>query len=427
MVDTVRVVQGSNLLAYDSAEVIIDTVERMHETIARRPLFWSPVPPRPGRAHGLIASSVYHSIRKVNGALREGTRLLFQLIPEGVPSQGYSPAQVRAVAALNGVFGDHLEATANPLAIGMSLHLNGEPLEIGHLARAGDGPAVSPDLVIFVHGLSLSELSWSRNDVRPLGDKLQDELGYTPLYLRYNTGRHISSNGREFSALLDNLLRAWPVPVESLTLIGHSMGGLVIRSAGWYGSREQRRWIKHLRRVVCLGTPHHGSPLERAGHAFDVAIARFPYLAPLALGRHRSAGIKDLSHGDLLDEDWQDHQPHRPRVDNRRAVPLLRGVDYYFVAATLGKDGKDPLGHVLGDLLVRLDSALGSHGNRLKKLEVREDHCRVFPEKNHFDLLDDARVHEQILEWFRGGAAPVQRRPQLPSGRPDAGGSPGGN
>lgn len=405
MANSIRLVQGGHLLAFDSVEVIVDTVERMHETVARRPPFWSPQPPAPGRAHGRIASSVYRSIRGINRALCKGSQQIFELIPEGTPLPECTPGEIRAIAALNGILGDHLEATGNPLAFRMSLHGNGKPLDIDPGALARDLPEAGPHPVIFVHGLGLSELSWSRNNSRSLGDRLQEELNCTPVYLRYNSGRHISSNGRELSQLLDNLLETWPVAVESLTLVGHSMGGLVIRSAGWYGHRERRGWLKKLRRVVCLGTPHHGSPLEKAGHAFDVAIGKFPYLAPLALGKHRSAGIKDLSHGDLLDEDWQDYQPHLPRQDARRAVPLLHGVDYYFAAATLGKNSKDPLGFLLGDLLVRLDSALGSHNDQVKKLDVREDHCRVFHEKNHFDLLDDPRVHEQVLEWFGGSCA----------------------
>ena len=148
-----------------------------------------------------------------------------------------------------------------------------------------------------------------------------EELGCTPLYLRYNTGRHISTNGQEFAQLLEQLCEAWPVPVESLSLIGHSMGGLVIRSASWYAQQAQSTWLQHLQRVVCLGTPHHGSPVERAGHALDRAMQRIPYTEPLALGRRRSAGIKDLRHGDLLDEDWQGHHPDRHRPDTAGWFP----------------------------------------------------------------------------------------------------------
>lgn len=125
-----------------------------------------------------------------------------------------------------------------------------------------------------------------------------------------------------------------------------------------------------------------------------------PYTAPLAFGRRRSAGIMDLRYGDLLDEDWQGHHPDRHRPDTRRIVPLLQDVDYYFAAASLGKNRHDPLGHILGDLLVRLDSALGSHADDLRRLNVKAENCRIFHARSHFDLLDDEKVQRQIIDWF---------------------------
>jgi pimeloyl-ACP methyl ester carboxylesterase len=401
MINPAKMVQGGNQLAFDSTELVVNTVERMHETIAQGPLAWIPRSLRPVRAHGWIASSVYQSIRGVNSALRGGNRLLFELIPGGTAKADYSPAETGAIAGLNGVLGDHLEASGNPLALSMTLHANGAPLALHADALARALPDAGANLVIFVHGLCLSELSWARNGSPSLGERLEAELGYTPLYLRYNTGRHISSNGREFGRMLERLCESWPASLDSITLVGHSMGGLVIRSACWYAEPAKHAWVNRLKRVVCLGTPHPGSVVERAGHAFDVTIRKFPYLAPLGLGRHRSAGIKDLSHGDLLDEDWRGHRAHQHRKDKRTPVQLLEGVDYYFVAASLGKHDRDPRGQLFGDLLVRIDSALGAHPTPEKTLGVKEEHCQVFHEKSHFDLLDDPRVHEQILAWFR--------------------------
>jgi pimeloyl-ACP methyl ester carboxylesterase len=397
---SIHTVQGSTRLVFDSIEGVTNIVERMHETIARSPLPWSPQPDQPTRAHGIIAASVYKVIRGLNAALREGVDHSFKLMPDAIGDSRRPHAEIRTVSALNGVFGDHLEATGNALAIPMSLMTPHQQLELNREAVAAALPRASPHIVVLAHGLSLSELSWNRKGRPCMGSRLQDELGYTPLYLRYNTGRHISTNGREFARLLGELLKAWPMPVESLSLIGHSMGGLVIRSACWHAQQAQSPWLHQLQRVVCLGTPHHGSPLERAGHAFDVAMQKIPYTEPLAFGRRRSAGIKDLRHGNLLDEDWQGHHPDKPRPDTRKAVPLLPQVDYYFAAATLGRDLDDPLGHFLGDLLVRLDSAVGAHSNDLKKLHIKPENCRVFHQKNHFDLLDDERVHEQIVDWF---------------------------
>ena len=397
---SIRTIQGATRLAFDSVEGVTNSVEKMHETIAQGPLAWLPRSAKPAGAHGLIATSVYAIIRGVNSVLRDGADHTFKLVPDATGTGKRSDAETRVVSALNGAYGDHLEATGNPLATTMTLMTPDLALTLEPQVLAEALPEASPHVVVLVHGLSLSELSWSRKGGPCVGGRLQDELGYTPLYLRYNTGRHISTNGQQFAALLEQLCEAWPVPVESLSLVGHSMGGLVIRSACWYAGETQESWLARLRRVVCLGTPHHGSPLERAGHALDLAMQKIPYTEPLAFGRHRSAGIKDLYHGDLLDQDWQEHHPKRPRQDRRRTIPLLPGVEYYFAAATLGRDRHDPLGHLLGDLLVRLDSAVGSHQEDLRSLAVKEENCRVFHEKNHFDLLDDGRVHQQIIDWF---------------------------
>jgi pimeloyl-ACP methyl ester carboxylesterase len=400
MSTSIQTIQGTTQLAFDSVEGITNSVQSMHDSIARGPAAWLPGRDRPTGAHGLIAGGVYAVIRGVNSALRAGADQTFRLLPGSNVNTRSSAAEIRMVAALNGALGDHLEATGNPLATPMTLMTTGAALTLEPAALAEALPQANPHLVILVHGLSLSELSWSRKGNPSIGDRLQDELDYTALYLRYNTGRHISTNGRQFAQMLEQLCEAWPVPVESLSLIGHSMGGLVIRSASWYAGESRYRWLARLRRVVCLGTPHHGSPLERAGHAFDLAMQKLPYTEPLAFGRHRSAGIKDLHHGDLLDQDWQEHHPRRPRQDRRQAVPLLEGVEYYFAAATLGRHRHDPLGYLLGDLLVRLDSAVGSHKDDLRRLAINPENCRVFHEKNHFDLLDDKRVHQQIIDWF---------------------------
>ena len=255
--------------------------------------------------------------------------------------------------------------------------------------------------MVFVHGLGLSELSW-QGGAPAMGDALRQEAGLSPIYLRYNTGRHISTNGRELAGLLEDLCERWPVPVESLSLVGHSMGGLVSRSACWYAEQANAGWLSRLRRVVCLGSPHHGAPLEKAGHALDLALERIPYAKPLVFGKRRSAGIKDLRHGNLLDEDWMGRDPDAPLPDSRIPVPLVPGVEYFFAAGTIGRSRRDIKGELLGDLLVRLESATGSHGDRLKRLDIEPGNCRVFFRKHHFDLQSDPEVTRQLVDWCRG-------------------------
>lgn len=397
---TISTIQGGTRLVFDSVAGITNTVERMHETIASAPLRCAAPELRPARAHGLIATAVYKIIRGVNGGLRAGADRSFALLPQQLLRAGGSVAETRVVAALNGILGDHLDDTGNPLATVMTLRTPLEVLELNREALGTALPRASGHIVVLVHGLSLSELSWKRRGRPSIGDHLRDDLGYTPLYLRYNTGRHISTNGRQFAQMLQELCACWPVAVESVSLIGHSMGGLVIRSACRYAQREQAPWLQNLRRVVCLGTPHHGAPLEKAGHAFETAMQKIPYVEPLLFGRLRSVGIKDLRHGALLDEDWDGLHPEPSRGESREVVPLVPGVDYYFAAASLGRHAEDPLGHLLGDMLVRPDSAVGLHRDEPRRLRIRPENCRVFHEKNHFDLLDDAQVQLQIIDWF---------------------------
>lgn len=177
------------------------------------------------------------------------------------------------------------------------------------------------------------------------------------------------------------------------------MGGLVVRSAGWYGERDARVWREKLRNVVCLGAPHHGSPLEKGGEFITRVIAASPYLDTLAFGRSRSAGTKDLRHGSLLDEDWQSSDSH-DGADRRVPVSLIPGVNYYFAAATVGRHAYDPKGQILGDLLVRTECATGSHRDPRKHMAIAPKNCRVFRNMNHIDLLDHPQVYEQLVRWL---------------------------
>lgn len=389
-------------LVFDCVEGVSRIVEDMHESIAASasPLAW--VSGDSKGAHGRIAGSVYSIVRGVNGTLRTGTDHAWQWVSGSQREPLKSAQEVRMVAALNGAFGDYFEDSGNPLALPMMLTVSGDALTLEPEALARNLPRVAKHPVVFVHGLSLSEHSWKRHNGISMGERLEQGHDMTPLYLRYNTGRHISTNGRELAELLERLCANWPVPVEALTLVGHSMGGLVIRSACWFADQAGANWPNSLKHVVCLGTPHHGSPLEKAGHAFDLALRRIPHAEPLAIGRVRSAGIKDLRYGNLLDEDWYEQNPGRFEPDTRRVVPLLKGVEYFFIAATIGSDEKDLPGRLFGDLLVRLGSARGEHPDQLRALQIEPQNCRVFHEKNHFDLLSDEAVHQQVAEWIGG-------------------------
>ena len=193
-------------------------------------------------------------------------------------------------------------------------------------------------LLVLAHGLCMNDLSWEQNG-HDHGAQLARDLGYTPVYLHYNTGLRVSTNGKLLAGLLERLVAAWPEPVEEITVLGHSMGGLVARSAAHYAEQDNRTWRPQLRRLVFLGTPHHGSRLERAGHWADRLLDVSPYSAPFQrLGASRSAGIVDLRHGSVVDEDWQGFDRLGHRWDRRRHVPLPAGVECYALGSHPGRD-----------------------------------------------------------------------------------------
>jgi pimeloyl-ACP methyl ester carboxylesterase len=388
--------RGAARLIFDTVRGVTNIVERTHGSIVGKVVPGGSLHLGGAMASGIFAAPVYATIRGISGALGVAVEESLNLWPsEAVGSN----TEVKAIAGLNGAFGDHLETSSNPLSTKMSFMHNEVPIELEAELLANILPRASSDLVLMVHGLCMSEHCWQQ-DGAGLGDTLNRELDLTPLYLRYNSGRHISTNGQELSLLLEQLCEAWPVAVNSITLIGHSMGGLVIRSACHYAQQEKHCWLARLQRVVCLGTPHHGSPLEKAGYGLDVLLQNLPFTETLALTTKRSAGIKDLRYGNLLDEDWHGVDPDRKSIDRRKPVPLVPGVEYYFAAATVGPHQRDIQSLLLGDLLVRLNSAVGEHPDDTRCIDVEPGNCRIFYRKNHIDLLADQAVQAQVINWL---------------------------
>ncbi len=390
-------VRGAARLATDATTAVTDLVEAMHARIARVPLPGRP--PSDDRARG-IARLTYASVRGVARQVGGGLDGLFALAGRALPGQPESPAREAVVSALNGVLGDHLAATGNPLAIGMSLRSGG-------LARAPERDALAaalPDagsrLVVLLHGLCMNDLQWRRGG-HDHGAALHRDLGCTPLYLRYNSGLHVSTNGAAFARLMERLVDAWPQPLERLVIVGHSMGGLVARSALHAAGASGLAWPGKLDDLVFLGTPHHGAPLERAGHVFHRVLGMTPYAAPLArLGRLRSAGITDLRHGSLLDADRADGDRFGGGGDRRRPLPLPAGVRCFAIAGTTASDADDRVDRLPGDGLVPVASALGRHADPARRLDFAPERQWISPRTNHFDLLDRPEVYARLRGWL---------------------------
>ncbi|MBT0566503.1 triacylglycerol lipase [Williamsia sp. CHRR-6] len=310
------------------------------------------------------------------------------------PSQTTKGAMT--IAAVNGLIGDHLDEKDSPLAAPMSVRVAGVAVDPDRAALAAAFPQASGRLVVFLHGLMETEAAWTLGGRPTYAQRFADDLGATGVEIRYNTGRHISRNGHDLAVLMDRLVAEWPVPVTEIAVIGHSMGGLVARSACHRGSLDGAAWVQRVRQVVSLGTPHLGAPLARSVHYLSAALDLLPELRPFArLLRRRSAGVRDLFHGSLVDEDWSGRDLDSLEVAAVREIPLLAGVDHCFVSATVTVDPRHPIGRFIGDGLVLTPSASGR--NKRRHIGFRDEDGLAVSAANHFTLLNDDRVYAWIL------------------------------
>lgn len=394
--------RGAVRLAADATVGLADLVEAMHERIARVPGLGGPA--TEGRTRG-ITGLVYRSVRGVARAVGSSTDALLGLlaVPPGAAGDDDGEPRVQreaVVAALNGVLGDHLARTGNPLATQMAFRHQGRELLLERAALAATLPDAGAHLLVLVHGLCMSDLQWSRKG-HDHGAALARELGCTPVYLHYNSGLHISANGQLLAQQLERLLDQWPCRVQRLVLLTHSMGGLVARSAFHQAAQAGLHWPRQLGDLVFLGTPHHGAPLERAGHWIDLLLSGAPYAAPLArLGKVRSEGITDLRHGNLLEADWSGRDRFAHGADRRQHLPLPPKVRCHAVAASIGSDDGSLKGRLLGDGLVPLDSALGRHADPARTLAFAKSRQRVVHGIDHMDLLSHGEVYAQLRRWL---------------------------
>jgi pimeloyl-ACP methyl ester carboxylesterase len=279
-------------------------------------------------------------------------------------------------------------------------------------ALAAAFPRASPRLVVFVHGLMETEHAWRLGGRESYGERLARELGCTPVDVRYNSGRHISQNGRSLADLLDALATAWPVEPEELALVGHSMGGLVARSACHQAAQDGHAWVGRVRHVVSLGTPHLGAPLAQGVHYVAEALHAVPETRPFGrFLRRRSAGIRDLRQGSLVDRDWEGRDPDALRAAACEEVPLLDGAMHCFVTATVTRDARHPVGRLVGDALVLPASASGR--GRTRSIPFRPEDGLHVGGAHHLALLNHPAVYARLRTWLagapsgRGGVAEI--------------------
>lgn len=388
--------RGASRLAIDATRGVMDLVEATHTTIAGGPaLLGRPLAIPAGVINRLVYASIRGVTELVGAAIDVALAPLAPLLGASVPGK----EREAMIAALNGVLGDHLAARGNPLALTMQLRHGGAPLALSTAALHDALPRAARRLVVLVHGLCMTDRQWLRRG-HDHGAALARDLGYTPIYALYNSGLHISTSGAALADRLEQLVAAWPVPVEELVILGHSMGGLVARSACHAGEHAGHAWRARLRSLVTLGSPHHGAPLERGGHGLDLVLGVSRYTAPFrSLGRIRSAGITDLRFGNVLDEHWRDDDRFAHHGDRRSALPLPAGVACYAIAGTLAPAALDRLP---GDGLVPVASAFGVHPRRELTLGFPDAHRFLALGTGHVDLLGSPAVYQAVRSWLAG-------------------------
>ena len=404
MNEAVDEVRSLARLAFDELSDAAVGLYGFHRAIATRAFKASGPGAIPARvAHDAISSRAYRAVGgagRVIGMAADAT-LGRRRVSDG-RALSSSPRGALVVGALTGLIGDRLEREGNDLHESMSVRLGGRPVALDAEPLAAAYREPTGRLVVFLHGLMESEFAWAIG-AGPGGDtygaRLRRDLELTPVELRYNSGRHISENGLELADLLERLVAAWPVEVERIALVGHSMGGLVARSACHQAVERGGEWVGHVRQVVSLGSPHMGAPLAQGVHWASAALDSVPETRPVAaLLRRRSAGIRDLRQGSLVDADWRDHDPDALRAAACTEVPLLEGATHCFVAATLTRSPSHPVVRLLGDCLVLEDSASGR--SRSRRLPFAAEHGMVVGGTHHIALLNHPAVYAQLRDWL---------------------------
>jgi pimeloyl-ACP methyl ester carboxylesterase len=412
-------IRDAGSLAGTALGEIADVAQGVHRAIAHRLFGLAGKPGEPIRlVHDSIAAIAYGSTRLGVKYLPPAVGLLAGSVHDPKAVSAHDTPRGRFVlGAVNGFWGDRLAAQQSALAPQMRVRLHGGPLRRLPENLAADAAAteVTGRLVVFAHGLCETDLCWSFAAEKRWGERtttygsmLRDADGWTPLYLNFNTGLRVSANGTEFAEQLEELVRIWPIDVREIALVGHSLGGLVARSAAHQADRLGHAWVGKLRHVVGLGAPNLGAPLEQLANWGTHRLGRLPETRPFATWlNRRSVGIKDMRYGALLEEDWLGFDPDELLNDRCTPATLLPGVAYSVASATLSRE---PAGLFATDLLVQHGSAHGIGKVRSIPFD-RERTFHLGGRKHHFDLLADRLVYDQLRSWLAGadgaGVAPA--------------------
>ena len=310
-------------------------------------------------------------LRMTYGSVRVVASRLAPVIDAFVDENSREADRMVAIAA--SLWGDTSDARFDRLATAMSARD-----AAGHLVYPWDGSLemATPRLVVLMHGLSQMDDCWAGTD--GLLEHLEAVPDLTAITLRYNAAMPIASNGEHLDAMLADLTNRWPVPLESISLVGYSMGGVVAHHAVAAAERRDTPWLAFVDDVISIGSPHGGSRIETAVTAATMALRLAQHTRPLAdFFDSRSSGIKDL-HTSIEAQDV-------PGASTR--------ARYHFIAGGITQNPTNPVSIIAGDLVVHPASAMGpAHPARGSD--------RLLGGVHHLELVRHPAVVHQVLTWL---------------------------
>lgn len=390
--------QGINHLIVDATIGVTNLMEDIHKQIVHPPLLPST---SIQKLITKIAKITFKNIRWSTLFVGKTLDKTLGYLNPAIGNLKSSDKKEFILSILNGVIGDYLAEKENPLAIEMHFVYQSKKVNLNDKNLETFLPNKTGKIILMVHGSCMNANLWTRKNHNH-GEILTKETNKTLIYLNYNSGKHVSTNGKEFNELLEKLTENWPVPVEEITFINHSMGGLLTRSALYYGEKAKKNWTNLTKKIVFLGAPHHGSHIERKGNYLDLILESVPYAKPFAkLGKIRSAGVTDLRYGNLVDEDWQNKNRFELKKEQKKHIPLSENIEYYTIAAVTGKEKSYLKNRFFGDGLVSVKSALGTHKNRDKDLSFKKENTFMVYENNHSALLSNPKITEILKNWLQ--------------------------
>lgn len=345
--------------------------------------------------HDGVTDGIYRAVRLTSNALFKAAEVLLKQSPRRSAAALPAPQKASfALSAVSGFVGDYMARTRNPLAIRLGFYQGGKRLALKSGSLREALPQASPRIAIFIHGLCGSEDTWQMYadaQQRPYAERLAADLGYTPLHVRYNSGLHISHNGLSLARQLNKLLAAYPRPIEEISFIGHSMGGLIARAACARGHQQSAAWAAKVKHVICLGAPHRGSPLEKFVHNATRVMEHIPLARPLVnLLNVRARGISDLRFGFTADADWRGRDPLTQYDGYLTPIARLPQAQYHFIGATMSSSADSAWSRKVGDGLVHLPSSTGH--------ELADADTAMLFNTHHMRLLNHPLIYQQLIQ-----------------------------